>query len=137
METANVTPEQLEEATQQYKKVSSLQSLEATYSSLLDTSLYSDAVALLQALELRDSDPEAAIELLGKVLETRNKAYGEKAFECAEVYLHYGELLFEQAQVRARQACSQLMQLLLCCVLHTQHALHACMASRSQQQGAT
>jgi hypothetical protein len=73
---------------------------------------------LLQALELRDSDPETAIELLGKVLETRNKAYGEKAFECAEVYLHYGELLFEQAQVKARR-CLLLMQLLLCCVLHS------------------
>jgi hypothetical protein len=57
------------------------------------------------------------------VLETRNKAYGEKAFECADVYLYYGELLFEQAQVRARRCCLLLMQLLLCCVLHsTQHA---------------
>lgn len=89
-------------------------------------------MALLQALELRDSDPEAAIELLGKVLETRNKAYGEKAFECAQVYLHYGELLFEQAQVRARLC--PVMQLLLCCVLHTQHYPHACwlLAARSR-----
>eukprot|EP00878_Enallax_costatus_P001837 GHUV01001995.1.p1 GENE.GHUV01001995.1~~GHUV01001995.1.p1 ORF type:complete len:566 (+),score=283.94 GHUV01001995.1:59-1756(+) len=51
-----------------------------------------------KAIELRDKDPDAAIELLGQVLEIRNKAYGEKALECADVYLYYGELLFEQAQ---------------------------------------
>lgn len=39
--------------------------------------------------------------LLGKVLETRNKAYGENAPECADTYLYYGQCLFEQAQVRA------------------------------------
>lgn len=53
----------------------------------------------LQALELRDSDVETAVDLLGQVLETRNKAYGENAPECADTYLYYGQLLFEQAQV--------------------------------------
>lgn len=52
-----------------------------------------------QALELRDKDVESAIQLLGEVLEIRNNAYGEKALECADVYLYYGQLLFEQAQV--------------------------------------
>jgi hypothetical protein len=41
--------------------------------------------------------------LLGQVLETRNKAYGENAPECADTYLYYGQCLFEQAQVRAAQ----------------------------------
>lgn len=40
------------------------------------------------------------MQLLGQVLEVRNKAFGERALECAEVYLYYGETLFEQAQVR-------------------------------------
>jgi hypothetical protein len=35
------------------------------------------------------------------VLEHRNRAFGESAPECAEVYLAYGQLLFEQAQVSA------------------------------------
>lgn len=52
-----------------------------------------------QALELRDSDLEAAVELLGQVLEIRNKAHGENAPECADTYLYYGQCLFEQAQV--------------------------------------
>lgn len=43
---------------------------------------------------------ETAVDLLGQVLETRNKAYGENAPECADTYLYYGQLLFEQAQVR-------------------------------------
>ncbi|KAF8065926.1 MET1B [Scenedesmus sp. PABB004] len=51
-----------------------------------------------KALSLRDADPEAAIELLAGVLEVRNRAFGEQAIECAETYLHYGMLLFEQAQ---------------------------------------
>lgn len=52
-----------------------------------------------QALRLRDSDLETAVQLLGQVLETRNKAYGENALECADTYLYYGQCLFEQAQV--------------------------------------
>jgi hypothetical protein len=52
-----------------------------------------------QALKLRDSDLETAVQLLGQVLETRNKAYGENALECADTYLYYGQCLFEQAQV--------------------------------------
>lgn len=54
-----------------------------------------------QALELRDSDLETAVQLLGQVLETRNKVYGDNALECADTYLYYGECLFEQAQVCA------------------------------------
>jgi hypothetical protein len=61
-------------------------------------------VLYLQALELRDSDLETAVELLGQVLEARNKAYGENALECADTYLYYGECLFEQAQVGLRAA---------------------------------
>eukprot|EP00775_Hariotina_reticulata_P013279 gene13279-13410_t len=61
-----------------------------------------EAEAQLQkALELRDSDIDTAVELLGKVLEIKNKAYGEKALECADAYLYYGELLFEQAQANS------------------------------------
>jgi hypothetical protein len=57
----------------------------------------------MQALELRDSDVDTAVDLLGKALEVKNQAYGEKALECADAYLYYGELLFEQAQVKVRE----------------------------------
>lgn len=108
-----VTPEQLEEATKSYAKVGpaacgTAENVGSTPGLTADT--------LLQALELRDSEPETAVELLGKVLETRNKAYGEKALESADVYLYYGELLFEQAQVN-RVGCTSM------CLLHgEQHA---------------
>jgi hypothetical protein len=55
-------------------------------------------------MELRDSDLETAVELLGQVLEVRNKAYGTEAPECADTYLYYGQCLFEQAQVGVRAA---------------------------------
>lgn len=58
------------------------------------------SLLVLQALEQRDSDLETAVQLLGHVLQVRNKAYGENAPECADTYLYYGQVLFEQAQVR-------------------------------------
>jgi hypothetical protein len=59
-----------------------------------------------QALELRDTEVETAVELLGQVLEIRNKAFGENALECADTYLYYGECLFEQAQVGSDSSSS-------------------------------
>lgn len=57
---------------------------------------------------MRDSDPEAAVELLGEVLELRNKAFGEEALECAEAYFYYGLCVLEQAQVRGPPERSRL-----------------------------
>jgi hypothetical protein len=51
-----------------------------------------------EALSLRDSDPEQAIDLMSKALEARNRAHGETALDCAHAYMYYGQMLFEQAQ---------------------------------------
>eukprot|EP00884_Botryococcus_braunii_P016391 jgi/Botrbrau1/3435/Bobra.139_1s0015.1 len=55
-----------------------------------------DFCTALQAL--RENDLGRAIELFGKVLETRIAKYGDTALECASAYYRYGSSLFYQAQ---------------------------------------
>lgn len=76
-----------------------------------------------QALELRDTEVETAVELLGQVLEIRNKAFGENALECADTYLYYGECLFEQAQVGSGSSSTTGSMCLPCTVISSRSCL--------------
>jgi nuclear autoantigenic sperm protein len=53
---------------------------------------------MTEGLDLRDDEPERAVQLLGEALELRVQVHGSEAPECASTYFHYGQLLFENAQ---------------------------------------
>jgi nuclear autoantigenic sperm protein len=54
-----------------------------------------------EAMQLRRSDPVAAVALFKAVLAARVAQHGEMALQCASAYMQYGMALFEQAQFSA------------------------------------
>lgn len=99
VQSSAVTAEQLADADVQFEKVPTLAAGAVLIVSYMTQLTSYSVVVVTQALKLRDSDLETAVQLLGQVLEIRNKAYGENSLECADTYLYYGQCLFEQAQV--------------------------------------